>query len=149
MKIVLFACAFLVVVTAGSAEARRRVGPPIHVRMVAYVNEPVQGTRPDFTWLVTYKGKRYTLYVLNLTVLNGRVTPLDINAAVNLYEVKFQIVGDKAALKHFVEAPPRQQVLMTGYVRLDPAARFLMLDTVTVGGGPTPAPTQWSGEGDR
>jgi hypothetical protein len=149
MKIVLFACALLLVLTAGRAEARRRVGAPIHVRLVAYVNEPVQGTRPDFTWLVTCKGKRYTLYVLNLTVLNGRVTPLDINAAVNLYEVKFQIVGDKTAVANFLSAPPRQQVLMRGYVRLDPAARFLMLDTVTVGGGPTPAPTQSTGEGDR
>ncbi len=141
MKTVLSACVLLVVVTAGSAEARRRVAAPIHVRMVAYINEPVQGTRPDFTWLVTHKGKRYTLYVLNLTVLGGRVTPLDIDAAVNLYQVKFQVVGDKTAVKNFLSAPPRQQVLIMGYVRLDPAARFLMLDTVDAAYLPTPAPT--------
>ena len=35
-------------------------------------------------------------------------------------------------------APPRQQVLITGYVRLDAAARFLMLDTVEAGDQPTP-----------
>jgi hypothetical protein len=114
---------------------------PIHVRMVAYIGEKVEGTRPDFTWLVTYRGKRYDLYILNLVVLGGRATPLDIDAAVAPYEVKFQIAGDKTALAHFVAAPPRQQVLIMGYVRLD-AARFLMLDTVESAAAPTPAPTE-------
>lgn len=142
MKTVVFACLLLVVVIAGSAEARRRPARPIHVRIVAYIGEAVEGTRPDFTWLVTYRGKRYQLYVLNLTVLGGGVTSLDIDATVAPYEVKFQITGDKTALKNFVAAPPRQQVLMMGYVRLDAAGRFLMLDTVQAGGVPTPAPTK-------
>jgi hypothetical protein len=140
MKTILFTCLLLIVLTAGSAAARRRPGPPIHVRIVAYIGEAVEGTRPDFTWQVSYRGTRYQLYVLNLTVLGGRVTPLDIDAAVAPYQVKFQIAGDKTALKHFLAAPPRQQVLMMGYVRMDPAARFLMLDTVTLGGEPTPTP---------
>ena len=140
MKTIVFTCLLVVVVIAGSAEARRRSARPIHVRIVAYIGEAVEGTRPDFTWLVTYRGKRYQLYILNLTVLGGGVTSLDIDTTVAPYEVKFQIAGDKTALKNFAAAPPRQQVLMLGYVRLDTAARFLMLDTVTVGGVPTPAP---------
>ncbi len=139
MRTVLLACALLV--TAGVAEARMRRPTPIHVRMVAYIGEKVEGTRPDFTWLVTYRGKRYDLYILNLVVLGGRATPLDIDAAVAPYEVKFQIAGDKTALAHFVAPPPRQQVLIMGYVRLD-AARFLMLDTVESAAAPTPAPTE-------
>lgn len=140
MKIVWVACALLAV-TVGAAEARMRRPTPIHVRIVAYIGEKVEGTRPDFTWLVTYRGKQYELYVLNLVVLGGRATPLDIDAAVAPYKVKFQIAGDKTALAHFVAAPPRQQVLIMGYVRLD-AARFLMLDTVESGDLPTPGPTK-------
>ncbi len=139
MKAIVVACVLLLVAAAADAARVRRIAP-IHVRIVAYINEPVEGTRPDFTWLVTFKGKRYTLYVLNLVVLGGRATPLDIDAAVAPYSVKFQVAGDKKALDHLVAAPPRQQVLMMGYVRLDAAARFLMLDTVDAAYLPTPAP---------
>ena len=132
----------LLLVTAGATEARVRRVVPVHVRMVAYIGETVEGTRPDFTWLVTHQGKRYQLYVLNLVVLGGGLTPLDIDAAVAPYTVKFRIAGDKTAIEHFIAAPPRQQVLITGYVRLDAAARFLMLDTVETGDQPTPAPTK-------
>jgi len=141
MKAVAFAC-LLLLVTAGATQARMRRVRPIQVRMVAYIGEKVEGTRPDFTWLVTYRGKRYELYVLKLDVLTGSVTPLDIDSAVAMYQVKFQIAGDKQALAHFVAAPPRQQVLMTGFIRLDAAARFLMLDTVDFAAVPTPAPTR-------
>lgn len=140
MKTVFLACVVLCVM-AGGAEARVRRLAPIHVRIVAYIGEKVEGARADFTWLVTYRGKRYQLYVLNLVVLGGRVTPLDIDAAVSPYSVNFQIAGDKTAIEHFVAAAPRQQVLIIGYVRLDAAARFLLLDTVESPYLPTPAPT--------
>ena len=68
-------------------------------------------------------------------------TPLDIDSAVAMYKVKFQIAGDKKAIEHFAAAPPRQPVLMAGFLRLDAAARFIMLDTVDVGAVPTPPPT--------
>ena len=140
MKTALVAC-WLLLLTAGATEARMRRVKPIQMRMVAYIGEKVEGTRPDFTWLVTHRGKRYELYVLKLDVLTGGVTPLDIDSAVAMYKVKFQIAGDKKAVEHFAAAPPRQQVLMTGFIRLDAGARFIMLDTVDVGAKPTPAPT--------
>jgi len=140
MKTVAVAC-LLLLVTAGATAARVRRVRPIQVRMVVYVGEKVEGTRPDFNWLVTCRGKRYELHVLKLDVLSGGVTPLDIDSAVAMYTVKFQIAGDKQALEHFAAAPPRQQVLMTGFMRLDAAARFIMLDTVDVGTMPAPAPT--------
>jgi hypothetical protein len=58
------------------------------------------------------------------------VTPLDIDAALAPYRVKFQLAGEPTALQHLVTAPPRQRLQIIGYLRLDPAARFLMLDTV-------------------
>lgn len=140
MKTVALAC-LLLLVTAGAAAARLRRVRPIQVRMVAYINEKVEGTRPDFTWLVTYRGKRYELYVLKLDVLTSGPTALGIDSAVAMYKVKFQIAGDKTALEHFAAAPPRQQVLMTGFIRLDATARFIMLDTVDAGVIPTPVPT--------
>ena len=79
MKAILLACA-LVSLTMSAADARMRRPRPIQVRMVAYIGEMVAGTRPDFTWVVSYRGKRYTLYVLKLDVLTGSVTPLDIDA---------------------------------------------------------------------
>jgi len=122
------------------ADARRRGGPPLHVRLVAYIGETVEGTRPQFEWPVMYKGKRFELHVLELKVLSGRATPLDIDAAVAPYAVKFMLAGERTALQRFTNAPPRQQVLLIGYIRLDPAARYLMLDTVDVAYLATPTP---------
>ena len=140
MKTVAWAC-LLLLVTVEVAEARVRRARPIQVRMVAYIGEKLEGTRPDFTWVTSYRGKRYTLYVLKLDVLTGSVTPLDIDAAVRMYQVNFQIAGDKTALAHFVAAPPRQQVLLTGFLRLDATARYFMLDKVDAAYLPTPVPT--------
>jgi hypothetical protein len=128
----------LLVITGGAEAARVRRPAPIRVRMVAYIGGKVEGTRPDFTWPVSYRGKRYELYVLKLVVLGGRATPLDINAAVAPYSVKFQIAGDKQAIERFLATPPRQQVVIMGYMRLD-AARLFMLDSVDAGPAPTPA----------
>ena len=134
------ACALLLLTTA-AAGARMRRAAPVHVRIVAYVGQPLEGARPDFTWTVSYKGQRFQLYVLNLQVLGGSLTPLDINAFVAPYTVKFQLAGEKGALQRFMAAPPRQQVLIMGYMRLDATASFLMLDTVDAAYLPTPSPT--------
>jgi hypothetical protein len=131
----------LLLVTVQPAQARRRRIVPLPVRIVAYVGEKLEGIRPEFTWTVTYKGQRYELYVLKLTVLTGGATPLDIDKAVAPYRVKFMLAGRKSALEHFVATPPRQQVLITGHVRLDPTARYLMLDTVEGPDTRTPSPT--------
>ncbi|MFI5366346.1 MAG: hypothetical protein ACHQ4J_12055 [Candidatus Binatia bacterium] len=139
MRALLFAC-ILVLATAGAGQARRfQPLAPIHVRIVAYVGKTIDGTRPDFDWPVQYRGKRYELYVLNLTVLGGNVTPLDIDAAVAPYRIKFQVAGEKTALERFTATPPRQQIVINGFIRLDPTARYLMLDTVEGTPAVTPA----------
>lgn len=132
----------LLLFTSGIAGARMRRVAPVRVRMVTYIGEKLEGARPDFTWTVSLRGKRYQLYVLNLQVLGGGLTPLDINAAVSFYPIQFQLAGEKTALQRFAEAPPRQQVLITGYMRLDPAGRYFMLDTVDAAYLPTPSPTK-------
>src|SRR5437870_4968205 len=97
-SILLFASVLLL--TAVATEAfRPRLRPPIHVRMVASVGMKPEGVRPEFDWVVFYGGKRYELYVLHLTVLGGNVMPLDIDAAVAPYRVKFQLAGEKTALQ--------------------------------------------------
>jgi len=132
----------LLLLSVAGADARMRRVAPLRVRMVVYVGEMVEGTRPDFTWTVTCKGKRYQLYVLKLTVLGGGATDLDVNAAVAPYQVKFTVTGEKTAVQRFTTAPARQQALLTGFLRLDPAGRYLMLDTVEVPYLPTPTPAR-------
>ncbi|HUI25930.1 MAG TPA: hypothetical protein VL403_07570 [Candidatus Kryptonia bacterium] len=139
MKHAAMAC-LLLLLTAPVAAGRIRIAAPIQVRLVAYVNEKVEGSRPDFEWPVTCRGKRYQLYVLNLQILNGRVTPLDIDAALSPYAVKFIVTGNKTTLQRFTNAPPRQQVLIRGYLRLDRSGRYLMVDSVESAYLPTPTP---------
>jgi len=132
--------ALLVLVSVGAAGARRRRAVPIHVKIIAYVGEAVAGTRPDFIWPAMCHGKKYTLNVVKVVVLGGGVTPLDIDAAVAPYQVKFQLVGEETAVQRLIAAPPGQQLRIMGFLRFDPAARYLMLDTVeNVEATPTPA----------
>jgi hypothetical protein len=134
MKPLIFACLALLLITP-AAEARRLRAPslPINVRMVAYVGQKIEGARPEFDWVVEYRGKRYELFVLKLTVLRGGVLPLDIDAAVAPYRVKFQLAGEKNALQRFVATPPRQQIVISGYLVFAGGARYFMLDTVDSG----------------
>ena len=128
--------------TAQVAEARRfGVQPPIPVRITTYVNEKLEGIKPDFEWLVADRKTEYRLYVLNLVVKNCSVLPLGIDAAVAPYRVKFQLAGDKSALAAFAATPPRRQTVLDGYIRFAGGARILMLDKIELVPEATPAPT--------
>jgi hypothetical protein len=128
MKRLLLGCVVLLFI-ARPAEARRlRSAGPISVRMVSYVGELIKGVRPEYDWVVQYHGKNYTLHVLKLTVLRGNVLPSAIDAAVRPYRVQFQLAGQEAAIQHFIATPPRQQIVVTGFIRLD--ARYFMFDSV-------------------
>lgn len=140
----LLACV-LVMLAALPALARRiRVTRPVHVRMLAYVGAPPAGARPQFNWLVSLRGTHYELRVMKLTVLSGNVLPGDIDAAVGLYRVKFQLAGTQTAMRNLAATPPGQLVAVLGYVRIDRGARYLLLDTVK----PVPSPTP-TGRGSR
>ncbi len=123
------------------AAARRRMVVPFPVRIVAYVGSSPEGIRPDFTWRVSYRGQEYQLLILQLRVLNGRATALSINAAVQPYQSRFLLAGEKHAIEQFIAVPPRQQVVLGGNLRLDAGARYLMLDRVEMGPSPTALPT--------
>ena len=130
----------LLLLTVRASDARRLgLVRPIHVRVTTYVGAQPAGSRPDFDWVVAYGGKRYELQVLNLVVLDGAVLPLDIDAAVRPYRVKFQLAGDKTALQRFAATPPNQQIVILGYLRIDASGRWFMLDTVDPGVTPTPS----------
>jgi hypothetical protein len=137
MRRLALAC-FVLGLIAQPVEARRRPAP-ISVRMVASVGELIEGIRPEYTWIVQHHGKRYTLHVLKLTVLRGNVLPSSIDAAVRPYKVQFQLAGQEAAVQRFIATPPHQQIVLSGFIRLD-AARYLMLDTVQ--GDSADPPTQ-------
>lgn len=132
----------VMLLNAEATEARMRRALPIPIRMVTYIGEKLEGIEPEFSWLVTCRGKHYQLYVLKLDVLSGNLTPLDIDAAVALYKIKFQVVGEKTALERFTAVAPRQQVVIMGYARLDPAGRYLMLDRVEAPSIATPSPAR-------
>jgi hypothetical protein len=126
--------------TALPAHGRFRVQIPIPVRITAYVNEKLEGIKPDYEWLVADRQTEYTLYILQLTVLTGGVLPGDIDSAVAPFRVKFQLVGQDSALQAFKNTPPRQQIVITGYLQFAGGARILMLDKVEGAAPPTAAP---------
>ena len=103
---------------------------PVPVQLTTYIGTPPAGVRPEFSWRVTYKGRPYMLSIVNLRVFSSQLMPLDIDAAVALYTVKFRIGGEKAALRQFVGVAPGQLVTIKGFVQLDPNARYLLLDDV-------------------
>ncbi len=103
---------------------------PVPVELTTYVGAPPAGVQPQFSWRVTYNDRAYVLNIVNLRVLSSRLMPLDIDAAVALYSVKFRIGGEKAALQQFTAVPPGQLVTLKGFVQLDPNARYLLLDAV-------------------
>jgi hypothetical protein len=138
VKMLVLAIALLV--TAMPAHAGPRRAAPIDVKMVAYVGETVAGPRPDFIWPAMYQGKKYTLNVLNIVVFGGGATPLGIDAALALYRVKFQLAGEQNAVRRLTTAPPGQQLRILGYLRLDRAGRYLMLNSVEhIEATPTPS----------
>ncbi len=130
--------ATLFLVAAFPAQAQRRVAP-LRVRMTAYVGEKIATMQPEFVWLAGYRGKTYTLNVVNVSVLSAAKSPLALDAALAPYRVKFQLTGEPTALRRLITAPPGQQLRIMGFLRLDPG-RYLMLDTVqTLEVTPTPA----------
>ncbi len=103
---------------------------PVPVQLTTYIGAPPAGVRPEFSWRVTYNGRPYTLSIVNLRVFSSQLMPLDIDAAVALYKVKFRIGGEKAALRQFVGVATGQLVTIEAFVQLDPNARYLLLDDV-------------------
>jgi hypothetical protein len=116
-----------------------RQAVPIHVRMLTYVGEKPPDVRTDFSWVVGFEKKRYHLHIAKLLVLTGTTMPLAIDAAVSLYPVQFQLIGEKSAVQQFLSTPPGQLVQVSAYLRIDGISRYLMLDRVAPAPTTTPA----------
>ena len=133
--------AFLLSAVTMPAYARRGVNIPLQVRITTYVNEKMEGIKPDFEWVVSYDGKEYTLYILNLVSMDGRTTSIDIDNAVNRFKPNFRITGQSSEIQKLIDTPPRQQIVITAYLNFAGGARLMMINTVEAPPEPTVAPT--------
>ena len=132
--------ALLLVCNASVAHARRGRSIPLQVRITAYVNEKLEGVKPDFEWVVSHDRNEYRLYILNLVSMDGRSTPLDIDNAVSMYKPNFRLAGQSAEIQKLTNAAPRQQIVITAYLNFAGGARVMMINQVETAPPPTAAP---------
>lgn len=125
------------------AHARRGLSIPLQVRITAYVNEKLEGIKPDFEWTVSHDTTTYRLYILNLVSMDGRATGLDIDNAVSLYTPNFRIAGDSSEIQKLINAAPRQQIVITAYLNFAGGARMMMISRVETAPPPTAAPKEF------
>lgn len=124
-----------------SADARfRRQALPVHVRLVAYVGDKVEGTQSELTWTVSSGKKKYKLQVVSLLVNSGNTTALEIESAVSPYSTQFQLSGPKELMQRFESTPPGQQMTILAYVRIDSTRRSLILSAIEPGAEGAPLP---------
>jgi hypothetical protein len=131
----------LIFTTVAPAHARRGLNIPLQVRITAYVNEKVEGIKPDFEWVVSHDKTDYRLYILNLVVMDGRATALDIDNAVSRFKPNFRVAGQTGEIQKMTNAPPRQQIVITAFLNFAGGARIMMINQVETAVAPTAAPT--------
>lgn len=128
------------IASATPIHARRRMNIPLQVRITAFVNEKLEGIKPDFEWVVSHDKNEYRLYILNLVSMDGRATALDIDNAVNRFKPNFRVAGESSEIQKLVTAPPRQQIVITAYLNFAGGARIMMISQVETAAPPTAAP---------
>jgi hypothetical protein len=126
---------------ATPADARRGMNIPLQVRITAFVNEKLEGIKPDFEWVVSHDGTEYKLYILNLVSMDGRSSALSIDNAVNRFKPNFRVAGEAREIQKMITAAPRQQVVITAYLQFAGGARIMMISQVETVPPPTTAPT--------
>lgn len=136
-----FLFALVLLASVSPAHARRGINVPLSVRITAFVNEKIEGIKPDFEWVVGHKDKQYTLYVLNLVSLDGRATALDINNAVYRFKPAFRLAGQSGEIAKLAATPPRQQIVITAFLQFAGGARIMMVNQVETAPEATAAPT--------
>lgn len=131
---------FLLAVVA-PVDARRGMNIPLQVRITAFVNEKLEGIKPDFEWVVSHDGTNYTLYVLNLVSMDGRASALDIDNAVSRFKPNFRVAGEGSEIQKMVNAAPRQQIVITAFLQFAGGARIMMISQVETAPPPTTGAT--------
>lgn len=137
LRVLLPLIAAFVLALAVPADARRGLSIPLQVRITAYVNEKLEGIKPDFEWTVSHDSSTYRLYILNLVSMDGRATGIDIDNAVSRYTPNFRIAGESGEIQKLVTAPPRQQIVITAYLNFAGGARLMMISQVETAPPPT------------
>lgn len=128
---VLLAGLVLIPATVRVSEARRRRAvAPIQVRFLTYVADQGGPGEGHVQWRVALDGDKVVLDIADLTIPSGSYTSLDVDTALAPYRLKFTITGHSDDLKRIRTATRERPVRLSGYLRLDPTARFLMLDRV-------------------
>ena len=133
------AVVLLIGITA-HAQLRRPLSGPQLVRIEVVLGAKPPGPLPLTSWKVSYRDDLYDLHVSKLRVLDGNVAYFNIVDRLEPYWPSFSIAGDETAIQAFINAPHGEPLVILGYLRIDPAARVLMLSSVAIA-SPTPAPT--------
>lgn len=130
--VVLFVC-----FPVGRAQGRHVA--PILVRIEGFVGAEPANLRPLVSWRVSDRRDTYDLHVTRLQVMSGNVANFNIISRLRPYRTAFSLAGDRQALETFAATPAGQQIAITGYLRIDRAARILMVNRVEPLGAPAPA----------
>jgi hypothetical protein len=135
------AALLLALASAAVSPAQQRPSlTPLFIRITGYL-----GPKRDIPILVTSwrvnRGRDvYDLHVTKLDVLSGNVAYFEIVQQLVPYDIAFSIFGDDEAIAAFLAAPPGQPIVILGYLRIDLAARTLMMSSVEPLAASTPSP---------
>jgi hypothetical protein len=134
--------ATLLLVCCQVGRAQGRHVAPILVRIEGFVGAKPEGLRPRVNWRVSSGRNTYELHVTRLQVMSGNVADFNIITHLRPYRTAFSLAGDRQALEAFGATPAGQQIAITGYLRIDRAARILMVSRVErLGAAATAGPT--------
>jgi hypothetical protein len=132
--------ALALVAHGARAQPRRSLSGPFLVRIEGVLGAKPPGPLPLASWQVARGRELYDLHVSKLQVLSGNIAYFNIVSRLDPYRPAFSIAGDDKAIQAFVSAPTGQPLVIMGYLRIDPAARVLMLSSVEAVTA-TPVPT--------
>lgn len=133
------AAGLLLVALAAPAGAERGLGGvPIQVRIVGYINGAPEGVRPDYTWYLIRGEEKYKLDIVKLGILQPGILPGDINSRLFMYQYELMLTASQADLDRLRALPPREEVVLYGYLSFQAGSRVLMLSRIEP--VPTPSP---------
>lgn len=107
------------------------------MRIEGYVGPKPQDANLLVSWRINRARDVYDLHVTQLLVLNGTLKPEQIIVGLRPFSPALTLTGNLGSLDAFVNAPAGQKIAITGYLRIEPPVRELILSTVA----PLPAPT--------
>jgi hypothetical protein len=124
------AAALLLQCGASAAHGQRRgVSGPYLVRITGYLGPKLERPILLTSWKVNRGRDIYDLRVIKLDVLTGNIAYFNIVNALEPYSPAFEIAGDDKGVAEFVATPAGQPMVIIGSLRINPAARILMIST--------------------